>query len=250
MGNSSSKQPARSVQGRTASASRTTKEVEKTLTCTVCDEKMPSNNKSASTDCKHPCNVCEFCIKRYLGEEVNGKGNALSINCLDGNCKAVFSFEAVRHYADASTFERYDNILLRQTLEAMEEFRWCGHGCGCGQVHANPGYAKLRCHACKKYTCFKHNCAWHENRSCAEYERDAKKSEEVALLQYLEGNGVRCPKCKHGIEKSGGCDCMTCRKPAGCGAVFCYRCGADYAGEEGIRKIGNKGHKPTCRYYS
>ena len=38
------------------------------------------------------------------------------------------------------------------------------------------------------------------------YDRDARSSDEVALLQYFEREGtVRCPKCHHGIEKSDGC---------------------------------------------
>jgi hypothetical protein len=43
---------------------------------------------------------------------------------------------------------------------------------------------------------------------------------------------------------------MTCRKQAsGCGAEFCYRCGADYKGKQGIFAIGNHAHKPSCLHY-
>ena len=33
---------------------------------------------------------------------------------------------------------------------------------------------------------------------------------------------VRCPKCQHVLERTQGCDHMTCR----CGAQFCFVCGA------------------------
>merc|ERR1712227_630860 len=75
--------------------------------------------------------------------------------------------------------------------------------------------------------------------------------EEVALHQFLQSDQVRrCIRCGHGIEKNGGCDHITCRKEVGgCGAEFCWRCGADYNGPKGIRAIGNSAHEPTCAFY-
>ena len=37
-----------------------------------------------------------------------------------------------------------------------------------------------------------------------------------------KANWVRCPKCQHVLERTKGCDHMTCR----CGAQFCFVCGA------------------------
>ena len=54
-----------------------------------------------------------------------------------------------------------------------------------------------------------------------------------------------CPKCRHGIQKSEGCDHMRCR----CGAEFCFICGADYQGKHGIFSVGNKAHKSSCKYH-
>lgn len=34
----------------------------------------------------------------------------------------------------------------------------------------------------------------------------------------------KCPKCVHWIEKSSGCNHMTCK----CGYEFCYSCGKSY----------------------
>ena len=47
----------------------------------------------------------------------------------------------------------------------------------------------MTCIKCKRQTCFTHRCEWHENRTCSQYDLDAAKSEEVALLQELENGG-------------------------------------------------------------
>jgi hypothetical protein len=102
----------------------------------------------------------------------------------------------------------------------------------------------LRCAKCGRRTCFTHRCEWHEGRTCEAYDADARASEEVALLQALQAV-VRCPGCGSGVEKKGGCDHMTCR----CGHEFCWRCQAPYGGPDGIWKVGNKAHKPSCEFH-
>ena len=90
---------------------------------------------------------------------------------------------------------------------------------------------------------------WHEGRTCAQYDADAAASDEVALVQALEGVR-RCPACGTGVEKSGGCDHMTCRPAAGgCGHEFCWLCLAPYGGSAGIRAVGNRAHAATCQYH-
>lgn len=224
----------------------------KLVNCSICNVNDITENEEAVTgNCKHKRTVCDSCMARYISEEVTGKGNVADMECLEDGCKAKLDFNDVKRFATKDVFERFDTITTRRCLESMDGFAWCAHGCGCGQIHSNPTYNIMRCHGCKKKTCFKHKCVWHEGRTCGQYDEDAKASDEVALLQYLESNGVRCPKCKHGIEKSSGCDHMTCKKNVGgCGAEFCYRCGADYNGDKGIRKVGNKAHKSTCTYHA
>ena len=87
--------------------------------------------------------------------------------------------------ASKDTFDRFDTFLMRQSLQAEPFFRWCAHvGCGSGQVVEGGDVNQImRCGACDKRTCFEHRCEWHEGRSCAQYEEDAAKSDEVQLNQ-------------------------------------------------------------------
>lgn len=150
---------------------------------------------------------------------------------------------------------------MRRCLQQMPDFMWCAHPeCGSGQETPGAGAGKavpgglrgmwMRCSSCRLQTCLHHECPLHEGMSCDEYDAAGRESDEVGLLQQLNSSAVRrCPKCRHGIEKNGGCDHITCRKEAGgCGAEFCWLCLADYNGPAGIRAVGNSAHASTCQY--
>uniref|UniRef100_A0A0K3CAK7 RBR-type E3 ubiquitin transferase n=1 Tax=Rhodotorula toruloides TaxID=5286 RepID=A0A0K3CAK7_RHOTO len=51
----------------------------------------------------------------------------------------------------------------------------------------------------------------------------AAYEEEKALQEWLAKNSTPCPGCRTPIEKSHGCNHMSCGR---CGAHFCFRCGA------------------------
>ena len=54
-------------------------------------------------------------------------------------------------------------------------------------------------------------CPWHEGRTCEQYTAEVAAREEQEMQQMLETNRFRrCPRCRHGIQKTEGCDHMTC----------------------------------------
>jgi len=225
--------------------------------CSLCCEDGRVSTQDAAekiTDnCGHERTVCNECLARHVEAEVRSKGNFTTIKCPQSGCGAEMEHHKVQQWAIASVFETYDTLKLRAFLQKNDEFRWCSHpSCGSGQLHpAKDTFPIMSCFECKRKTCFTHSCQWHKNRTCTQYDQDAAACEEVALLQALqEGAGIKqCPKCRQGIQKSHGCDHMTCKKPAGCGFEFCWRCEAPYDGISGIRKVGNKAHQPSCIYH-
>ncbi|GAA5966618.1 hypothetical protein JCM3765_005676 [Sporobolomyces pararoseus] len=56
--------------------------------------------------------------------------------------------------------------------------------------------------------------------------------EEKALQEWFEKNSTSCPGCQIRVEKSHGCNHMTCGK---CHAHFCYRCGKSISPAEPYR---------------
>ena len=99
-------------------------------------------------------------------------------------------------------------------MEAIPSFTWCvAKHCKSGEIH-NPGTTKARCLACKKNQCVRHGVLWHKGETCGEYEyrtnKKLKKAEEVASEQLIAQTAKSCPGCTRSIEKSYGCDHMTC----------------------------------------
>jgi len=55
----------------------------------------------------------------------------------------------------------------------------------------------------------------------------AQFEEDEANKKWLQESTMACPNCQVSVEKSHGCNHMTCAK---CGTHFCYRCGAKLQG--------------------
>eukprot|EP00668_Euglena_longa_P045726 GGOE01061406.1.p2 GENE.GGOE01061406.1~~GGOE01061406.1.p2 ORF type:complete len:313 (-),score=91.48 GGOE01061406.1:159-974(-) len=223
-------------------------EEEDAVACVICYEKTSIPAKRITGACAHATTICARCVRRHIHEELRGKNQVTRIP--GGECGAHLEYNDVNRQASPDDFEFYDRLLTTRALEAMTEFAWCAtRGCGNGQLHDGAHRSPIMtCHACGGKTCFTHRCVWHAGQTCEQYDAEARRSDEVALLQVLERNEIkRCPRCKHGIEKNAGCDHMTCRTSAGgCGYEFCWLCLADY---EAIRRNGNAAHNPTCRYH-
>ena len=71
----------------------------------------------------------------------------------------------------------------------------------------------LVCNACMHEWCGKCNVIWHRSKTCKEYQQEvyqvSKKEAEKSLEEYRKFHRiVKCPTCKHGIEKTGGCNHM------------------------------------------
>ncbi|KAH7555580.1 hypothetical protein BM1_07203 [Bipolaris maydis] len=109
----------------------------------------------------------------------------------------------------------------------------------------------FRCVGCGYRMCTAHTpiVPFHENETCAEYDKrieTEKEEEEAASVALLKEKAQKCPGCGSQIEKTTGCDRMTCK----CGFEFCYVCRAPYAGPQGIRALGNSAHREDCQYHT
>ena len=83
----------------------------------------------------------------------------------------------------------------------------------------------LTCASCGTVFCFEHGAA-HTGRTCTQYTREqrAQRKAELASQAAIARHFRKCPnqQCGQPIEKSGGCNHMTCYR---CQQDFCWLCG-------------------------
>lgn len=360
-----------------------------TRECVICrDDKGIRAFAGQITDaCEHVRDVCQQCMASTIRMEITCKGQAAEVNC--PTCASVLSLSDVARESSQEEANQLDKLLLQKALSQDPSFCWCAHGCEVGQILEEFGpNIFMTCQECKRRTCTHHRSVWHQEQTCAEYDKEqnergedfsftftvdnsqlqseakgvsyrrspkledkarcfapweacvhgslhsaewiavgdlflplkirkmqvlqpredsyqvdntvlqstkngvfyrssptleAKTSEiaewesfvrgtpfdrswikvgsaflpifvrgirilkmQAGLCQYMQEKNIQCcPSCRQGIEKRRGCDHMKCP----CGAEFCYLCGANYLGADGIFAVGNHAHKATCKHY-
>lgn len=83
------------------------------------------------------------------------------------------------------------------------------------------------CQDCALEWCFICHAPWHrEGVTCKEFKKGDKLVRNWAKeFHFGSKNAERCPKCKVYIQRTAGCDHMTCSH---CDTHFCYKCGEKY----------------------
>ncbi|OAL44431.1 hypothetical protein IQ07DRAFT_473653, partial [Pyrenochaeta sp. DS3sAY3a] len=223
--------------------------------CSVCSEKLPYEPMRLS-GCSHEPDVCQDCFQQYLAGRMDTTAWD-RIVCPSAGCKTEITHDDVKKFASQEQFTRFDDLAMRSFLSAESNFRYClAEGCNSGQVHDGDAAQGniFRCVACGFRACTVHNVAFHEHETCAQYdvrvEKEAQSQragEDAQSSAYVAENSVQCPVCTVQIQKTSGCDHMTCTR---CQTDFCYICRALYRGPRGIWASGNKAHRESCKYHS
>ncbi|PVF96660.1 hypothetical protein CPB86DRAFT_708674 [Serendipita vermifera] len=226
--------------------------------CIVCrGEQSYFPQNAPTTNCEHSSEVCHDCLRRTIEAAVQNRNfggeNGQGIKCPTISCTQWMEHSDVKQWADSAVFQRYDSALLLSTLEGQEGYIPClNPECRMGQIHTgeddNP---VVICHSCGAKQCWIHRIPWHEGYTCKQWNKKSKrdKREDRASSSYILTTTKGCPnpKCGRRIEKSHGCDHMTCKRPAGCGHQFCWVCLAPW---DLIREHDNSRHYDDCQYYS
>lgn len=160
---------------------------------------------------------------------------------------------------------------MQKHTKANEEYFACpSAGCSWGAFFAKDDGNIFTCQLCEIRWCMTCDVELHAELTCDQYSAQAraKRTEENKLSLKTVGEVSKpCPKCKVNIQKTFGCDHMTCACPflpsckecnadwiltlgKQCKHEFCWMCFASYAGKEGIRKRGNSAHAEGCKYHS
>ncbi|KAI9875805.1 MAG: hypothetical protein M1830_007961 [Pleopsidium flavum] len=197
--------------------------------CTICmgshkPGSFPTRDELPS-GCFHGGNTCRACISASITSDIEGKFFD-NVGC--PNCRASWDRYYIGLYATEAIMMRYETMGMLKVVEAMPNFLWClSPDCNSGQINqAGDAEPIVTCVACGFKMCFTHQIAWHSGLTCTQYDapsgttnapvettndtraRTTKEEQETAAK--LQGMTKPCPRCGVRIQKSGGCEHMTC----------------------------------------
>eukprot|EP00093_Oithona_nana_P001720 01720.XXX_1178_144_1 [CDS] Oithona nana genome sequencing. len=205
--------------------------------CNVCLGEKTGRQCLRFTPCNHV--FCNDCMKSYFEVQIK-EGQMSNLTCPMDKCTCQALPTQVQTLVSAKSFQLYEQVLLSTTLESMADVVLCPRRhCQCPTIidrEASMG----QCPNCTFVFCIYCKASFHGVAPCRihsheqqallkEYmNSDPKKktllekrygkrrlqvmTDNLMSETYLTENTKACPKCQAPIQKSEGCNKMTCNK--------------------------------------
>ncbi|KAJ4360887.1 uncharacterized protein N0V89_001455 [Didymosphaeria variabile] len=178
-----------------------------------------------STSCNHT--YCLECFEECCKAAASSGTVAFQVKCQgdEGKCSHVFTLRELRDSVSSAVFETVlqssfeDHIKQRPDLFHYCPTPDCGYIYRC-TVTSGADRPMYTCSNCLEMVCT--SChALHGRYTCAEY-KDIQSGGYEALEKLKKELNIKdCPKCSTPMEKTEGCNHMTC---GGCKAHICWVC--------------------------
>lgn len=177
-----------------------------------------------------PCcalTVCEDCLKLYVSSQVRMAKSFVS--CPSPDCTGYLEEGLLLSVLTYEEVARYRYFLeLSQLDSSTKPCPQCSHFTSLTTTtpKRSEHKYKIQCDSCQFVWCFKCHAPWHNGLKCREYRKGDKLLRTWAsVIEHGQRNAQKCPQCKIHIQRTEGCDHMTCTQ---CNTNFCYRCGERY----------------------
>ncbi|XP_034556149.1 probable E3 ubiquitin-protein ligase RNF217 [Notolabrus celidotus] len=175
--------------------------------------------------CRKP--VCDECLKLYVSPQVRIAKSF--IVCPIHECSGYLDEALVVSHLAAEELAKYRYFLeLSQLDSSTKPCPKCSQFTSLKEQNHNRSEHKykIQCSNCQFVWCFKCHAPWHNGLKCREYRKEDKLLRTWAnVVEHGQRNAQKCPRCKIHIQRTEGCDHMTCTQ---CNTNFCYRCGERY----------------------
>lgn len=192
--------------------------------CPICF--CPAEN-SIHTWCKHT--YCLECFEECCRSAASTSKSEFHIKCHGngGACSTKFTLTELKEHLSSSVFESVLKSCFEEYVQRHpESFQYCPTP-DCGYIYRSTANTltgskpvAYTCPNCLEPTCtYCH--ALHGKYTCAEYKGIASGGREALEKLKKELNIKDCPKCSTPMEKTEGCNHMTC---GGCKAHICWVC--------------------------
>jgi hypothetical protein len=186
-----------------------------------------------STSCNHT--YCLECFEECCKAAASSSTVAFQVKCQgdEGNCSHIFTLQELRDNVSSSVFETVLQSSFEDYIKQHPNlFHYCPtpdcdhiYRCTVASGADRPTYT---CANCLELICT--SChALHGRYTCAEY-KDIQSGGYEALEQLKKELNIKdCPKCTTPMEKTEGCNHMTC---GGCKAHICWVCMAVFSSSQ------------------
>lgn len=193
--------------------------------------------------------VCQSCITRMIQTRLND--GIIQFPCPNPDCNVPIGRTEVLQHLDADDKARFERF--RINAESDGNKKTCPH-CSHITEHNLPvrmrklreEEVKIRCENCTIEWCFKCHAPWHQGLTCKEFMRGNR---QFRVWTKDRPNGIancqKCPTCRVFIQRSTGCDHMTCNR---CNTHFCYKCGGRFIDFPGLGDHYDNMSMFGCKY--
>lgn len=205
--------------------------------CVVCFEEHMGSACMRLPACRH--HYCRACLQQLCSTNVKA-GSVEALRCPDPGCRLPLPPHVLQALLTKEEFDRWESLLLQRTLDRMQDLVWCPR-CECPCIEDPDHFAQ--CASCLYAFCSMCQDSWHPGTQCMTDEqrvmilerrrarggagaKDTRAEmdlvQQLASLKVLKETSRPCPTCKFPIEKTEGCNKMTCTY---CNSFWCWRCG-------------------------
>ena len=201
--------------------------------CEICcveeatEQHIGQSDFTCLSNCLH--HFCNGCWSLYIATSINAGQSQITCPCF--NCKTVISEPLIWSHTNSKLHQQYKKLKLEHLISTNPQLRHCP-AANCVQLAYIDGAKGLEsvpvsC-KCGLVWCFSCQNQAHWPATCKEMDAFCKAFKDYEhYLKMLRRPGLvssvrvkKCPICCHPIEKSYGCDHMTCN----CGGEFCWEC--------------------------
>lgn len=190
------------------------------IDCAICLEPV-SDYETSYIKCNHIFH--SECIYKYLEVEIESRKSP--ILCPIEYCREEIDIPVTKDLIGIYLYDYYQNYTFENFVQSNSKEFICCPTAGCKFVFLDENLEEFECPNCLNRYCLKCRCIYHEKYSCKDFSKINYDQNDIKFIKFVKGaNFKQCPKCKYWVEKSDGCNHMTCR----CRFEFCYICGGTY----------------------
>ncbi|KAH8667653.1 hypothetical protein BGZ60DRAFT_564826 [Tricladium varicosporioides] len=166
-----------------------------------------------------------YCKDCFANQASSVSESDLPLHCFgaEGTCDHIFSIEELKSMLSPMSLEKLFQVSFTTHIRSHpKEFQYCPTP-DCPQIYrlTKSGDSFL-CSTCLAVVCTTCNVLSHDGMTCQEYKEISSDDGSKALQRWAKENDARsCPVCKILIQKSEGCNHMTCKQ---CKAHICWFC--------------------------